>query len=90
MQKTSALPITLKVGENAYRIDVGVNTLCDVEQEFDLGIYALTQKFADAANLRVTDVRRFLKVTLRDEAGQRMPEERVNEAANSAGLKEVN
>ncbi len=80
-------PITLQAGEKTYVVALGGwNEICAVEKEFDLGIFQIVQRFADGANVRLTDFHRLLVAVLTDSDGKRLTPDAAAEVIQIAGL----
>jgi hypothetical protein len=78
--------VTLRVGESEHEIRLTLNALCDIEDDFGEGFNQIIQRFASPGTVRLGDVRRFLRHSLREEDGTRVDPERADEIANSAGV----
>lgn len=84
-KKAEPIVVTLKAGEKEYELANGINSFCDLESEFDVGINQIIKMIGDEENLKLTDVRRYLRVVLRRE-GEPMEEKHADDVCEIAGV----
>lgn len=63
--KNAIATVSLNVGEASFPLASDINAICDLEAEFGEGINQIIARFQNAELLRMTDVRRYLRVMLR-------------------------
>lgn len=80
--------ITISAGDATYELSNTLNSWCDLEDAFDLGVNGIIQKFGDTDTLRVGDVRKYLSVVLRDTSGAPLTTEASKVLCDIIGITE--
>lgn len=87
--KNSAAGVHLKAGSTEFPLASDINAFCDLEAEFGEGVNRIIKRFSDPADLRMTDVRRYLRVMLRSN-DKPMEEQHAHDVCASAGIAACN